>query len=192
MKKIPIKLTVLASSILLASLAGSAAFADDGQRLVRSVSSPPGNTENPEPEGEHAFIKLMNFHVPSQDAAGTLVPVEYYNIDDVLVKTEEKAKPLVNVYVYGPVIGFENPEASGFSGHGRRDAFGAVSLDDGETWKVTNLSNSADQSSFEVSTPLQDPGVAVGEGSDIDFDPDGPTIEEAEFNEKCSGRMLEV
>ncbi|MEN8180529.1 MAG: choice-of-anchor O protein [Pseudomonadota bacterium] len=35
-----------------------------------------------------------------------------------------------------------------------------MSLDDGETWKVTNLSNSADESSFEVSTPLQDPGEA--------------------------------
>ena len=158
MKKITKKLTVLASSILLASLAGSAAFADDGQRLVRSVSSAPGVTEDPEPEGEHAFIKLMNFYVPSQNAAGDLLPVEYFNIDDVLVKTEEKAKPLVNVYVYGPVIGFDEQEASGFAGHGRRDAFGAISLDDGETWKVTNLSNSAGESSFEVTTPLQDPG----------------------------------
>ena len=78
----------------------------------------------------------------------------------MLVKTELNAKPLVNVYVYGPVISFENPLASGFSGHGRRDAFGAISLDDGETWKATNLSNSADESSFDVSTPLQDPGEA--------------------------------
>ena len=144
MIKNAIKLTVLASSLLLAGLAGSTAFADDGQRLVRSVSSPPGDTENPEPEGEHAFIKLMNFHVPSQSADGNLVPIEYYNIDDVLVKEETKAKPLFNVYIYGPVIGFENPEASGYAGHGRRDAFGAVSLDDGETWKVTNLFKSAD------------------------------------------------
>ena len=66
------KLTVLASSILLATMAGSAAFADDGQRLVRSVSSAPGTVENPEPEGEHAFIKLMNFHVPAQLASGEL------------------------------------------------------------------------------------------------------------------------
>ena len=154
------KLLTLTLAILIAS---TPLQADDGQRLVRSVSSPPGITEDPEPEGEHAFIKLMNFYVPSQAANGELVPIEYYNIDDVLVKTEEKAKPLINVYIYGPVVGFDNPEASGYAGHGRRDAFGAVSLDDGETWKVTNLSNSADKSSFEVSTPLQDPGVPVGD-----------------------------
>ena len=178
------KLLSLSLAMLIAS---TPVLADDGERLVRSVSSAPGITENPEPEGEHAFIKLMNFHVPTQSASGELVPVEYYNIDDVLVKTEEKAKPLINVYVYGPVIGFEEPEASGFAGHGRRDAFGAVSLDDGETWKVTNLSNSADKSSFEVSTPLQDPGVAEDEGSSIEFDEDGPTLEEAAWDAKRRG-----
>ena len=183
MKKCTKKLTVLASSILLAAMAGSTAIADDGQRLVRSVSSAPGLTENPEPEGEHAFIKLMNFYVPSQTTSGDLVPVEYYNIDEVLVKTEENAKPLINVYIYGPVVTFDNPGASGYPGHGRRDAFGAVSLDDGETWKATNLSNSADESSFEVSTPLQDPGLPEGGGSVIEFDPDGPVINETEFED---------
>ena len=69
----------------------------------------------------------------------------------------QQAKPLISAYVYGPVIGFDNPEASGFVGHGRRDAFGAVSLDDGETWKVTNLSNSADDSSFDLTVPVPDP-----------------------------------
>ena len=150
MKTFSKKLTVLASSVLLATMAGSAAFADDGERVVRNVSSSPGETQNPEPEGEHAFIKLMNFHVPAQLASGELTTIEYNNIDDVLVKEEVIAKPLISAYVYGPLISFEEPLASGFVGHGRRDAFGAVSLDDGETWKVTNLSNSADQSSFTV------------------------------------------
>jgi hypothetical protein len=140
MKTFSKKLTVLATSILVASMAGSMAFADDGERLVRNVSSSEGTVENPEPEGEHAFIKLMNFHVPAQLASGELTTIEYINIDGVLVKEEVIAKPLISAYVYGPVIGFEEPEASGFVGHGRRDAFGAVSLDDGETWKVTNLS----------------------------------------------------
>ena len=148
----------LAMSAAFVVASAPPAYADDGERLVRNVSSSPGTTENPEPEGEHAFIKLMNFHVPAQLASGELTTIEYNNIDDVLVKEEAIAKPLISAYVYGPVIGFEEPEASGFVGHGRRDAFGAVSLDDGETWKTTNLSNSADKSSFEVSTPLQDPG----------------------------------
>ena len=193
MKTFSKKLTVLASSILLTALAGSTAFADDGERLVRNVSSSEGTVENPEPEGEHAFIKLMNFYVPSQNAAGELVPVEYYNIDGLLVKTEEVAKPLVNVYVYGPVIGFEEPEASGFAGHGRRDAFGAVSLDDGETWKVTNLSNSADESSFIVSTPLLDPGVPEGSGSVIVVDdPDGASVDTATWSATSRGGRLAV
>ena len=125
------------------------------------MSSAAGISENPQPEGEHAFIKLINFHVPSQSANGDLVPVEYYNVDDTLVKTEVQARPLINVYIYGPAITFDTPETSGYPGHGRRDAFAAVSLDDGETWKRTNLSNSADHSSFTVSTPLQDPGAAT-------------------------------
>lgn len=181
---------------LAALLTSTPAFTDDGQRLVRSVSSSPGTIENPEPEGEHAFIKFMNFNVPAQSANGELRdivnPLSYLNIDGIEVKTEVKAKPLINVYVYGPVISFDNPEASGYAGHGRRDAFGAVSLDDGETWKVTNLSNTADKSSFEVSTPLQDPGAAEGEGVVIEFDPDGPTLEEVVWDAKRRGGKLHV
>jgi len=149
---------LLTYAITAALAAGmtAAAFADDSQILRRQISSTPGETQNPEPEGEHAFIQMMNFHVPSQASSGDLVPIEYYNIDDALVKTEEKAKPLISVYVYGPVIGFDDFSQSGFPGHGKRDAFGAVSLDDGETWKVTNLSNSADQSSITVTDPVPD------------------------------------
>ncbi|MEE4175657.1 MAG: hypothetical protein V2I57_15535, partial [Xanthomonadales bacterium] len=138
----------LAISVALSAGMTVSAFADDGQILRRQISSPPGLTEDPEPEGEHAFITTMGFLVPTQRANGALEPVEYYNIDDVLVKTEDKAKPLISVYVYGPVIGFDDFSQSGFPGHGRRDAFGAVSLDDGETWKVTNLSNSGDLDVF--------------------------------------------
>jgi hypothetical protein len=145
---------LLACAITAALAAGwtAAAFADDSQILRRQISSPPGITEDPEPEGEHAFISTMGFLVPTQRANGTLEPVEYYNIDDVLVKTEDKAKPLISVYVYGPVIGFDDFSQSGFPGHGRRDAFGAVSLDDGETWKTTNLSNSGDLNVFPLTT----------------------------------------
>ena len=167
------------------AMSATSVIADDGERLVRNVSSSPGTTDNPEPEGEHAFIKLMNFHVPAQLASGELTTIEYNNIDDVLVKEEVIAKPLISAYVYGPVIGFEEPEASGFVGHGRRDAFGAVSLDDGETWKVTNLSNSADKSSFEVSTPLVDPGVPAS--VIVVDDPDGASIDTATWDATRAG-----
>jgi hypothetical protein len=149
MKLLPLSLALLVAS--------GSALADDGQMFVRSVSSAPGISIVPEPEGEHAFISMMNFYVPAQAASGELTEIEYYNIDDVLVKTEVVAKPLINVYLFGPVIGFDDFSQSGFPGHGRREAYAAVSLDDGATWKRTNLSNSADDSSFVVSTPLQDP-----------------------------------
>ena len=83
----------LAMSAAFVVAAAPPSFADDGERLVRNVSSSPGTTENPEPEGEHAFIKLMNFHVPAQPANGELTTIEYNNIDDVLVKTEERPNP---------------------------------------------------------------------------------------------------
>ena len=102
---------ILSTALTVLSISMSVAYADDGERLLRSVSSSSGTTENPEPEGEHAFIKLMNFHVPAQSANGELRvadnALEYNDIDGGLVKTEEKAKPLINAYVYGPVIGFE-------------------------------------------------------------------------------------
>ncbi|WP_152485980.1 choice-of-anchor O protein [Methylohalobius crimeensis] len=43
----------------------------------------------------------------------------------------------------------EGNEEIGFTGHGKREAYAAVSLDDGNTWKLTNLSESADQSSAD-------------------------------------------
>jgi len=182
---------MLASSMLF-GLTGAPAFADDGERLVRSVSSPPGLEEDPEPEGEHAFVSVMNFHVPSQRADGTVEPIVYNNIDGVLVKTEEKAKPLINVYVYGPVDAFEDFSQSGFPGHGRREAFGAVSLDDGETWKNTNLSNSADSSSFTIGIAIPDPGAASTDTPIEVDDPDGATIVEAVWDISGSFGELEV
>jgi hypothetical protein len=152
-------------------LAGITVSADDGQILRRSVSSPPGETENPEPEGEHAYVSLMNFRVPTQRANGDVEPVEYYDIDGTLVMTLETAKPLINVFVFGPVTTFEDFSQSGFPGHGRRDAYAAVSLDDGETWKNTNLSNSGDKSSFNIAEPgIPDPGWP---DTAIEEDPDG-------------------
>ena len=155
MKLLPLVTAAVASSLLLVGITASA---DDGVLLRRSVSSAPGQTEVPEPEGEHAFTKLMNFYVPAQSADGTLKEIVYETVDGATA-TSLLAKPIINFYVYGPVIGFEDFSQSGFPGHGRRDAFVAVSLDDGETWKRQNVSDSADKSSFTVATPLPDPGV---------------------------------
>jgi len=113
----------------------------------------PGNApEVPEgyvAEAEHAFIDMMKFYVPAQAANGTVAPIEYYDVDGTLVDTRDAAKPLVGVHIYGPV---EGVEGLGFVGHGKRDAYGAVSLDDGNTWKVTNLSESAALTSCDSSS----------------------------------------
>lgn len=99
------------------------------------------------PEAEHTFIKYLRTYVPAQRSDGTVAdPVEYNDADGVLVKDRTVAKPLISAFLYGPV---ERPEAAGdenaggFVGFGQRDAYAAVSLDDGNSWKSTNLSESA-------------------------------------------------
>jgi|GEM_PF-3027928 len=101
------------------SMTAGLAPADDGQHLARVVLSPHGIEDDPEPDSEHAFVKLVNFHVPTHRANGTLGAIKHCNIDDVEVKTEEKAKHLINVYVYGPVIGFDDFFQSCFPWHDR-------------------------------------------------------------------------
>ena len=143
------KVAALAAS---GSLAAGLALADDGE-LVRKSMAPSEGTAPPVPAGyiaeaEHAFIDMMRFYVPMQAAAGTVAPLDYVNIDGSVVDNRALAKPLVSVYIYGPS---EGVEGIGFVGHGKREAYGAVSLDDGVTWKATNLSESADLTSCDGS-----------------------------------------
>ena len=156
MKKFSTKLTVLATSILLASLASSTAFADDGIKLTRNMSQQEADIYQCPSEGEHAFTRLMNFRVPAQAASGILSEVIDYETVDGTIYTQATAKPIVSVYVFGPVLGVEG--ADGFAGHGKREVYSSVSLDDGTTWKTVNLSGSTELSSFEVTTPIPIPG----------------------------------
>lgn len=100
-------------------------------------------------EAEHSFVKYLRKYVPVQSSDGTLGgTVAYNDIDGNSVKTRSVAKPLINAFIFGPVDkpepeGDENTD--GFAGHGKRDAYAAVSFDDGTTWKTTNLSESADK-----------------------------------------------
>ncbi|MFW2332385.1 choice-of-anchor O protein, partial [Ilumatobacter sp.] len=141
------KMTALLGAALLIGSAGAVASADDGDRVSKSMSHDGSLKGNVVPENEHAFIKTMNFYVPTQRANGTVEPVEYYDADGALRDTRVAAKPLVGVYINGEV---EHVDGVGFVGHGVRDAYAAVSLDDGETYKNTNLSESADESSSDV------------------------------------------
>ncbi|MDQ2090859.1 choice-of-anchor O protein [Marimonas arenosa] len=143
-------------------------YADDGDKVLKRLTG--GNIDNqltvlPEDvfgghiaEAEHAYTDVLKFFVPTQRASGLQEPVEYYDIDENLVETLEQAKPLVNVFMYGPAVGVEHTAFA----HSFMDAFAGVSLDDGETWKTTNLSQSADLTSFTLG------GGGEGSGHDDD------------------------
>jgi hypothetical protein len=145
----------------------SMVHADEGQMFRRNVSRiPDGHTE-------YASMGMMHFYVPAQKADGTLVPVEYYDAGGTLIDTREMAKPLVSGYVDEPEaetiasMAARLPLSHDEGGPGllggvefglARDAYTAVSLDDGATWKQYNLSKSADLSSFSLANGDAYPG----------------------------------
>ncbi len=139
----------MASTALLTSTAPALpAFADDGDKVLKSISKEGGELEAPVPESDHSFTGMMKFYVPLQEADGTVLgDVEYLNVDGTVEDTRTLGKPLVDAFHKGPVAAVDGV---GFIGHGKRDAYAAVSLDDGLTWKNTNLSESADKSSSDV------------------------------------------
>jgi len=146
------KNVLLTAAVTAALLAATTTVADDGgngtpgSTFQKSMSRklPPGG------EAEHAFIDVINRYVDAQAAGGTLLDgVEHYNIDGDLVETVTQVRPQIGVFIHGPVEHVHSTQEIGFSGHGKRDAYAAVSLDDGDTWKLTNLSESADRSSAD-------------------------------------------
>ncbi|MGD8784744.1 MAG: choice-of-anchor O protein, partial [Thioalkalispiraceae bacterium] len=146
------KLSSLLLSTVLTFGTGFPVYADDGDRTIKSMSRNTQLTVLPEEvgvptaEAEHAFIDMMKFYVPSQQASGLVTGVDYLDADGNPVENLLVSKPLISVFINGPAIGVEDTPFA----HSFMDTFAAVSLDDGETWKTTNLSESADQSSFEL------------------------------------------
>ena len=134
---------------------------------------------------EHASIKMMQFYVPAQARNNELadkaeiVVLEYYNADGILVETKEYARPLVAFYTAGPVK--EVPCSGGFAGHGMRDMWTAVSLDDGLTWKRKNLSKTGELSSFTINDGEEDDY----EGSQHDNEKHDEEEHETETEEVC-------
>ncbi len=154
---------ILAILIVLSMLITSVGFADDGALFVKNVSG------TPDLETERANINHMAFYVPMQNANGRVLTEEdmatQYYVDYAgdltakeLVETRMYARPLVSVFIDSQQE--EEHLGSGGAGVGHFDAFGAVSLDDGATWKRTNLSNSAHLSSFTLKDGDAFPGNA--------------------------------
>ncbi len=129
--------------IMLLSMTVGSALAEDGVLFRRNISKTPEN------ETEKAAIYMMDFYVPAQKSTGELTPVVYPTTLDLQLAYADRnyAKPLVSVYIddLHPV-----EETKGGITFGHFDAFVGVSLDDGTTWKTTNLSQSSDLSSFNL------------------------------------------
>jgi hypothetical protein len=147
-------------TLILVLVVTSVVMADDGAMFRKNVS------KTPDQETERANINHMAFYVPAQSSDGTLPEdgIEYYLADGTLHETREYAKPLVAVYIDG--LPEEDEEersilsALSGAGWGAHDAYAAHSLDDGASWKRTNLSLSADQSSFTLRNGHPYPGDA--------------------------------
>ena len=108
--------TIFVPITVAAMLAGAPAMADDGEKVLKNMSRNANVTVTPEEvgvptsEAEHAFTDMMKFYVPVQAASGAQLPsIPYNNIDGGLVEELTVAKPLINVFIYGPAIGVEEP-----------------------------------------------------------------------------------
>ncbi|MFZ5883073.1 MAG: choice-of-anchor O protein [Chloroflexota bacterium] len=132
--------------MILIGITATTAFADDGPIVRKNISS------TPDYDTEYVSTRMLPLYVPAQTSAGVLDTdgIPYYNADGVLVKTLYYAQPLIESYQDGPVTFIDDPAYEAFPGHGARDAYVAVSLDDGLTWKRTNISNSAKRSSIRI------------------------------------------
>lgn len=103
---------------------------------------------------EHAFVKYLRYYVPAQTADGAATVVSYKDAAGTEVKTRDVAKPAISAFLYGPA--YVPADAGGYVGHGRRDVYASLSLDDGTTWKEYNLSESADKVAVDTIT-INDP-----------------------------------
>jgi len=133
------------SVLFVMLLCAAVAWGDDGTIFRRNVS------KTPDLETEHATIRMLPLYVPPQASDGTLLgSIDYLRDDGQVTETREYVRPLISHYNDGHVEFIEEDGYGGFPGHGERDAFAAVSLDDGATWSRTNLSKSGDQSSISI------------------------------------------
>jgi hypothetical protein len=129
---------------MLLSMTVGAVLAEDGLLFRKNISKTPDN------ETEKAAIYMMDFYVPAQSSAGVIGPVTNYQLADETYATDypdrNYAKPLVSVWIDD----LHPEDTKGGITFGHFDAFAGVSLDDGTTWKTTNLSKSSDLSSISL------------------------------------------
>jgi hypothetical protein len=153
-KQLGMVLTFIAAVLLITAPAPAQVGEQLDKNMSQNITIDEDLLDGAAPEADHAFIKYLRTYVPAQRSNGEPAdPIEYRDLDSNVVKTRDVAKPLIGVFTYGPVdypepVGDENTE--GFYGHGKRDAYAAVSLDDGDSWRTSNLSDSAKEFSQAV------------------------------------------
>ncbi len=146
------KLMIIFVILAALSIITTAVLAEDGLLFRRNIS------KTPEFETEKAAIYMMDFYVPAQASTGLVGPVDNYLLADgttVGYEPRNYAKPLVTVWIdeiaHAEEMGVMGTNAlQGGIVLGAFDGFVGVSLDDGTSWKTTNLSRSADLSSFTL------------------------------------------
>jgi hypothetical protein len=154
---------VLFLGVVAAVLLVTVAVTDDGPMVRRTVA------KTPDFESEHAQLSMMQFYVPAARADGTPAILVYFSDldgdnqagDGEAFLTREHAKPLVVTYLDEEPTGAAAYDiATGDEvGPGiRREVWAAISLDDGETWKQRNLSESALETSFALANGIPYPG----------------------------------
>ena len=136
-------------------------------------------SKEPECETTKAKIEILHAYVQARRANGTPGELGYTTIEELVVDTDgnpildadgnpeyvESAveirnvvKPLISVYAQ-EVPGNNYPDIyTGEMTNCASDVFASVSLDEGNTWKVTNLSRAADRSSFTLGDASLYPG----------------------------------
>ena len=172
--KVPLLTILLLTILLVGSLVISTQAADDGPLFTRNLSRTPDTMTGA------SQMSTMWLYVPAQDTQGeppdtASGDLEYYTGDCTnqdtstctLAYTRPEAKPLIATYNDGIEVeevafstsSLNSPTAvTTGAGFGQRDAFAALSLDDGATWKNYNLSDSANRSSFTIQNGHEYPG----------------------------------
>ena len=109
-------------------------------------------SKTPELGDNKAKLDMMAIYpwFPALKADGTPTICQYFDENGVVVREATEAKPLVISYT-GEIAGT----------NGAHDVYGAVSRDDGQTWKRKNLSRMADRSSFTLENGTAYPGHCV-------------------------------
>lgn len=166
------KTIIIVFSVMMAGILvfGLVSAADDGPLFTRNISRTPDTMTGA------SQMSIMPLYVPAQDPQGdppdtASGEIEYYagdcNNKDTstcsLVYTRPEAKPIIATYNDGiedeelnRLLGIDAVNTG--AGFGERDAFAALSLDDGATWKNWNLSDSATRSSFVLQNGEDYPG----------------------------------